>query len=124
MAHLEAFGDLTPTDKITLGKECHTSRRVLAGYDNLVRNLDGLIPYEDAQRIGYETTIILYMCWEKRLYEQDPQYLQNTFRDELDELDYVERFIQPHVGDMDADDLGPRSGPRFDKAQIKEGPGG
>ncbi|KAH6885533.1 hypothetical protein BKA70DRAFT_1123941, partial [Coprinopsis sp. MPI-PUGE-AT-0042] len=84
IAQLDAL-ELAPTDKVCLGKEYHISRWVLAGYDSLVRNQD-LIPHEDAERIGYKSTVSLYMCREKRLYDENLEYLHEAFKQELDEL--------------------------------------
>ncbi|KAH6910284.1 hypothetical protein BKA70DRAFT_1399222 [Coprinopsis sp. MPI-PUGE-AT-0042] len=82
LEHLE----LTDTERVVLGKKYHISRWVLAGYDGLVRHLDGLIPYDDAQQIGCQTTLVLYMCREKRLYDGNPKYLQDAFKKGLEDL--------------------------------------
>ncbi|KAH6885534.1 hypothetical protein BKA70DRAFT_1574432 [Coprinopsis sp. MPI-PUGE-AT-0042] len=109
--------NLTPTEMVCLGKEYYISRWVLAGYDNLVRNMDGLIPYEDAEQIGYKTTVMLYMCREKRLYDTNPQYLQDAFEDQLDELAKEEEIYLPKGAMADAvDDMG------MDESEGEEAP--
>ncbi|KAH6885529.1 hypothetical protein BKA70DRAFT_1467247 [Coprinopsis sp. MPI-PUGE-AT-0042] len=101
IVHLDALG-LTPTDRICLGKEYHISGWVLSGYDSLVRNQD-LIQDKEAERIGYKSTVTLYISREKRLYDTNPQYLREAFKQELEEL---EKGEQPHLSDgaQDADD--------------------
>ncbi|KAH6910283.1 hypothetical protein BKA70DRAFT_119995 [Coprinopsis sp. MPI-PUGE-AT-0042] len=101
IVHLDAL-ELTPTDRVCLGKEYRISGWVLSGYDSLVRNQD-LIPDEDAERIGYKSTVTLYISREKRLYDMNPQYLREAFKQELEEL---EKGEQLHLSDgaQDADD--------------------
>ncbi|KAH6885535.1 hypothetical protein BKA70DRAFT_1445127 [Coprinopsis sp. MPI-PUGE-AT-0042] len=54
IARLEAL-ELSPAERMSLGKRCHISRWGLTGYDSIVRNLDGLILFEDAKQVGYDT---------------------------------------------------------------------
>ncbi|KAH6885497.1 hypothetical protein BKA70DRAFT_1204789, partial [Coprinopsis sp. MPI-PUGE-AT-0042] len=81
VARLSAL-NLTPAEKVSFGKRFYLSQWLLAGYDSLVRQ-EGLISFEDARLIGYESTIVLYMCREQRLHGKDPHYLRDAFKEEL-----------------------------------------
>ncbi|KAH6910275.1 hypothetical protein BKA70DRAFT_119782 [Coprinopsis sp. MPI-PUGE-AT-0042] len=95
--------DLPPTEKVSLGKQFHLSQWVLAGYDSLVRQ-EGVIPFEDAKQIGWESAVVLYMCREQRLYEKDTNYLQVAFKEELDAMAEQERRLA-YDGGVDVDEM-------------------
>ncbi|KAH6885520.1 hypothetical protein BKA70DRAFT_1337661 [Coprinopsis sp. MPI-PUGE-AT-0042] len=95
--------DLPPTEKVSLGKQFHLSQWVLAGYDSLVRQ-EGVIPFEDAKQIGWESAVVLYMCREQRLYEKDANYLQVAFKEELDAMAEQERRLA-YDGGVDVDEM-------------------
>ncbi|KAH6885496.1 hypothetical protein BKA70DRAFT_1410548 [Coprinopsis sp. MPI-PUGE-AT-0042] len=73
---------LQPAEKVSLGKQYYVSRWVITGYDALVRN-EEVISVQDATQLGIESTVGLYICREQRRYESDPNYLENTFKDQL-----------------------------------------
>ncbi|KAH6910259.1 hypothetical protein BKA70DRAFT_1272581 [Coprinopsis sp. MPI-PUGE-AT-0042] len=58
---------------------------LLSGYKRLVRQ-ETPIAVEDAKEIGFETSLRLYLCRESQRHIEDDDYLQTTFRDDLDSL--------------------------------------
>ncbi|KAH6910274.1 hypothetical protein BKA70DRAFT_1186512 [Coprinopsis sp. MPI-PUGE-AT-0042] len=101
VARLSAL-DLTSAEKVSLGKRFHLSQWLLAGYDCLVRQ-EGLISFEDARLIGYESTIVLYMCRQQRIHEKDPHYLRDVFKEELAIMADEERLLSADRA-LDPDD--------------------
>lgn len=81
-----------PLEQIALGKEYHILDWVVAGYDHLVQHPDEG-PYNDAvaEAIGYKVALALCKCREKKLWEDNPGYLLEVFREELNLLAGKER---------------------------------
>ena len=84
-----------------LGREHFVTHWVLAGYDFLVRHSEKG-PYNDAERIGYKVANTLWMCRETKLFQNDAQYLQSAFKDEIQALETQEK--QHKLDDMDVDE--------------------
>ncbi|KAH6885495.1 hypothetical protein BKA70DRAFT_124879 [Coprinopsis sp. MPI-PUGE-AT-0042] len=104
ITRLEALG-LPPAEKVSLGKQYHVSRWVIAGYDALVRNETG-ISVQDATQVGFETTVGLYICREQRRYEDDPNYLESVFKDQLASIAEQEaRYTGSHGSNLDEVDM-------------------
>ncbi|KAH6885483.1 hypothetical protein BKA70DRAFT_1337585 [Coprinopsis sp. MPI-PUGE-AT-0042] len=84
IAQLERL-PLTPVEKVLLGRQFYVSEWLLSGYKRLVRQ-ETPIAVEDAKEIGFETSLRLYLCRESQRHIEDDDYLQTTFRDDLDSL--------------------------------------
>ena len=70
--------DLIPFEQVLRGKEYYISKWVLASCDHLVRNAEQG-PYNDAKSVEYKTIVVLCLCRENELYENNPRYLQEAF---------------------------------------------
>lgn len=95
---MEKF-NLTPIERILLGKEHNISTWVLSGYDDLVQHSDEG-PYTEAiaEAIGYRVSLKLCKCQAKKLWEGNPNYLRDEFKADFDAIQEQESRHTPEEG--------------------------
>ncbi|KAJ3510552.1 hypothetical protein NLJ89_g4609 [Agrocybe chaxingu] len=111
IAELERTGALTPTEKVTWGRDVNISSWVVKGYQELVQRAN-IVNKNEALGVGYETAFSLFRLREQRIADGarcfdhaanaiDP--VEEEFKDELqsiraEEKKYAPKAVKGRVG--------------------------